>query len=1023
MRSTLFLIFMLCFSMGVMAQGKTITGKVIDEQSGEAIPGATILVKNSSKGVITNVEGQYSIEAQPTETLVFSFVGYQTKEVQISNQSKIDISLKVSSALLNELVVVGYGTQQKKNLTGAVGIVTSEEIGNQSVTSAANALSGRVSGVQLIQGSGQPGNDAPTIQIRGVGTVRTSVDSQNDDSAPLVLVDGVQSTLNDVNPNDIESFSVLKDAASASIYGARAANGVILVTTKRGTERKPRVTLNSYMAFQSATATPSMLNPYEFAMLKNEAQTNAGRPILYNDQLLETLKNGSDPRFPTGSYFDTGFRKAAPLNNTYLSITGGGSNVRYMVSAGYQDQQGIVIQTNSKRYNFRSNIDMTINKHVRAGLNIAGSYTNSNEPNYSGYGVTQFVRDMIRYNPLIPEKYENGYWGFGNSLLTSAQASNNVNPIAMAKAGGNDNTQYYRATPNFYLELEPIKDLVFKANASVFYADRKQTKFQNKITVSDGVKVYDTNGLGQLQDINYTENTRTFELTGRYTKKIKDSQFFFLGGLTRQTFRDDYMLAGNQGYDNDILTELDAGTLTPTVQGRASEWALASLFGRVNYDFKGKYLAEFNIRRDGSSRFGDNNRYGTFPSVSVGWNVANEEFLKPIKQINELKFRASWGQLGNQNIGNYASISTISLKQPYVFGNALVAGAAATALSNPNIRWETTTTSDIGIDALFFKYKLSLTADYYIRKSTDLLVSPPIAATLGNLTPPVQNSGEVQNKGYEFSIGYNTRIGNDLSIAVSANWSHNDNKVLNIDSEFISANKVITRQGLPINSFYGYQIAGLFQSDEDAKNATKYGAQPGGVDVRAGDYIYTDVNKDGVVDSDDRVIIGNPNIRNTYGFSLNMDYKGFDFRTLFQGVLGREVENGVYGTDGLRGLSNLTSLYMNRWTPENPNTNIPRVATNYKYNTSLFVGPAISAAILNASYLRMKHLELGYTVPSEIVNKIGFSKVRVYVAGQNLLTFTKFVKGFDPEDATSFNNVNDSYPQAKTWSFGVNLGF
>ncbi len=530
--------------------------------------------------------------------------------------------------------------------------------------------------------------------------------------------------------------------------------------------------------------------------------------------------------------------------------------------------------------------------------------------------------------------------------MTVAQAGTMVNPIGVAKEGGTDNTQFFRATPNLYLELEPLKDLVFRANTSVFFSDRKIRRFQNKMTVSDGLTVITNNGLGALLNTDLTETTRTFELTGRYNKKIGNSTFGVLGGLTRQAYRSDFVSAGNQGYNNDLLTQLDAGSLTPTVSGNGSEWALASFFGRINYDFKGKYLAEVNIRRDGSSRFGENNRFGSFPSFSLGWNIANEDFLKSVKQINELKLRASWGQLGNQNIGNYSSVSTIALNQPYVFGNKLVAGAAATQLSNPNIRWETTTTSDVGVDALLLNYKLSLTADYYIRKSTNLLVSPPVVATLGNLTPPVQNVGEVQNRGYEFAAGYNTRIGRDFDLNVSANWSHNDNKVLKLSSQFISENKVITSEGLPINSFYGHRIVGIFKTDADAQNAAKFGAQPGGKDVKAGDYIYEDTNKDGVVNSDDRVVIGNPNIRNTFGFSVDAGYKGFDFKVLFQGVLGREVENGVYGTDGLRGTSNLLSAYMNRWTPENPDSDLPRVATNYKYNTSLFVGPAISATLL-----------------------------------------------------------------------------
>ncbi|GAB3657085.1 TonB-dependent receptor [Echinicola sediminis] len=1014
------LIALLCMSTFTFAQQVKVTGTVTDGDAEMPLPGANILIKGTANGTITDIDGNYAIDVEKGQTLVFSFIGYTSKEVVIENQTTLDIDL--SGSELDEIVVVGYGTQKKQNLTGAVGAVSAEDLGNQSVTSAANALQGRVSGVQLVQGSAQPGNDAPSIQIRGVGTVRTSADGQNSDSAPLVLIDGVQSTLNDVHPNDIESFSVLKDAASAAIYGARAANGVILVTTKRGKSGKPKVTLNSYVAFQSATATPSMLSPYDFARLKNEAQTNTGRDELYSQEELGYFQDGSNPVYSNRGFFEDGYKTGAPLQNHYFSVNGGADYVKYMFSVGYQDQEGIVIETNSKRYNFRSNVDIKVSEKVRTGINISGSLTDSNEPNYGGLGVTQFIRDMIRKAPLNPYRYENGYISSGNVSL-SGRTDNSIHPLGLARDGGNDNTKYYRATPNLYLEYEPIQDLIFKANGSVYVQDRKQSFFRNKMTVSDGESIFYGNGLGSYGETDLLSTTSTFELTGRYTKTVGKSTFGGLLGYTSQAYRQDFLSASNQGYNSSLLTELDAASLNPSVAGNANEWALESFFGRVNYDFDGKYLAEFNVRYDGSSRFGANNRFGTFPSVSAGWNMAKEAFMANIRPINEFKLRASWGQLGNQNIGNYPSIASINLDQPYVFGNSLVSGAASIAMANPSVKWETTETTDIGIDATLFDYKLSLTADYYVRKSKDVLLSPPISATLGNLSPPVQNQGQVQNKGYEFSLNYYGNIGGEFQYSVSGNWSHNDNKVLKLDSEFLSANKVLTREGIPINSFYGHRIIGIFQSDAQAQDAETYGVQPGGSLASAGDYIYEDTDSNGVVDAADRVIIGNPNIRNTYGFTLTADYNGFNFRVLFQGVLGRDVENGVYGTDGLRGLSNLTTAYLDRWTPENTDTDIPRVATGYKYNTSLFVGPAISAAVLDASYLRMKHIELGYNLPIETIEKLGLSNARLYVAGQNLLTFTKFVKGYDPEDAVTFNNVNDSYPQAKTITLGVNLSF
>mgnify|MGYP003605723750 CR=1 FL=1 len=996
---------------------KTVSGKVTDQLGMPAI-GVNVLVKNSQTSTTTDFDGNYTITTPSGSTLVFSYIGFTPQEIVVGNKTSINVVLQEATSKLDEVVVVGYGTQKKTNLTGAVGTVTAEDIGNQAITSAGSALHGRVSGVQMIQGNSQPGRNNPIFQIRGVGTVRTDVDVQNSASAPLILIDGVQGSMDDLNPSDIESFSILKDAASASIYGVKAANGVVLITTKRGKKGAPRVTLNSYYGIQSATTKPEMLNPYQFALMMNEAYTNVGQAPLYPSNIVDIIKSGTDPRFYNKNFADEGYRDA-PLINHHFSVSGGSDNTKYMFSAGFQDQQGIIIETSSKRYNFRSNIDSKISQKLRAGFNIAGSMSNTYEPNYAGLGPTQLVRDMIRYYPLTPMYQPNGYIAQGNSLLTVAQDINIVNPIAMAKFGGSNNLRTLNVIPNLYLEILPIEDLIFKINGSVNITDIRNTYKSNKLTVSDGTNVTTTNGLGSLAERTSTNYYSILEITSNYKKRIGNSNITLLGGYAFQKNRYDLSEGRNQVYNYD-LSELDAGLNTPTVIGNANENAYESFFGRLNYDYDGRYLFEANIRYDASSRFGKDNRHGTFPSFSVGWNVAREKFMENVAAINTLKIRASWGQLGNDQIGNYNHIQTINLDQSYIFSNTIASGAAVTALNNEKIKWETTTSKDLGIDLALFNSKLSLTADYYVRTGTDVLLAVPIAATLGNLTAPFQNFGKIENKGWEASISYSNTIGKDFNFTVSANWTHNDNKVLKLDSQFISAEKVITREGAPINSFYGYNILGIFQTDADAQNSAKYGVQPGGAQTRAGDYIWEDVNKDGIVDSKDRVIIGDPNIKNNYGFSLSMNYKGFDFRTVFQGVLGRDVEKGVYGFDG-RGNMNLTTDWLDRWTPTNTDTNVPRVARDYKYNTSLLVGPAISSAIVDGSYLRMKNIELGYSLPDVLLSKVGFSRIRLFVTAENFLTFSKFTNGFDPEDARTFNNVNDSYPLAKTFTFGVNL--
>ncbi len=998
---------------------KTISGTVSDA-AGAPLVGATVLIKGTSIGTVTDYDGKYTLSVPDDHNiLVVSYTGYQTLEVAIGDQTTIEIVLAEGVSQLDEVVVIGYGSKKKVNLIGSVNTVSSEDLGSQSITSAGQAIAGRVPGVQIIQGSAQPGRDNPTIQIRGVSTIRTGVNAQNDDTAPLVIVDGIQSTLNDVHPQDIESISVIKDASSAAIYGARAGNGVILITTKRGKNAGPKISLNSYYGWQSPTYIPETLNPYEYAMLRNESRTNVGRDPEYDADMLNWFKN-----YKHESWADFIYQKGSPIMNHHMSVSGGNDKVRYMVSGGFQDHEGVLVNTNSKRYNIRSNIDVNVSDKVRAGLNLAASFMDNVQPTvgFPNFGATMLVRNAIRHPPFALVEgviQPDGFYSRG----TAGRALHSGITIADAFVGGNDNQKIYRATPSLYFEYEPIQNLILKAAGSVFFESSRTSAFAAPYFVSDGVSLTPRNGIGQLTETNANSTTNLLELTASYTKQLGKSELSGLLGFSDQTFESDFLRARNQGYASDAVQKLDAGSISPTIFGSGQEWALRSGFGRLGYTYDGKYLAEFNIRYDGSSRFGPNNRWGVFPSLSLGWRISEEPFMQDIEAIDNLKLRANWGQLGNQNIGNYRHISTIALDQAYIFNNAVAPGAAATSIANPDIQWETTTMTDIGIDLGLFDNRLSLEADYYVKVTDDILLTPPVPLTLGNLSPPAQNQGKVENRGFELLVNYFGNIGSEFKYAISANWGHNDNKVLELDKEFISANKIITRVGEPISSYYGHRILGIFSSDAEAQNVDQYGVQPGGATHAAGDYIFADENGDGVVNADDRVIIGNTNIRNTVGASISFDFKGFDFRTMFQGVLGRDIEDGVFGTDGLRGGSNLLKRFLNRWTPENQDTRIPRVAAGVRYNNSLFVGPALSYHINDASYVRMKHIEVGYSLPDQVVDKAGFSRVRFYLAGQNLLTFTDFVEGFDPEDALQFNDVNDSYPQAKTVSLGINLGF
>ena len=1004
---------------------ETVTGTVTDGTSGDLLPGVNVVVKGTMTGTSTNSEGEYELAVSSLQdTLVFSFIGYQTTEVAINGRTTVDVALQTQTVAGDELVVVGYGVQQKKNLTGSVQTVSSDDIANQSATTAGQLLQGRVSGVQIIQGTSQPGKDAPTINVRGVNTIRTSVSGQTEDTKPLVIVDGVESTMQDISPQDIESMTVLKDASASAIYGARAANGVILIETKSGSAGDIQASYSGYMGWQSPIKVPLVLNPLQYAQLQNEAATNVGRDIIFDQADLDWFAGFQEERFSDHTYIE-----GAPIQNHHLSISGGAENIQYRTSFGVQDQEGIIWNTASQRYNIRTKIDVDISDKLRGGVNVNASLTDAVQPSEEGRNtMTVAIRNQIRHPPyalvdgarLEGGTFSRGTVGFG--LGPSNTLADFVEP-------GENSTKTYRATPKVYFEYEPVQNLIFRTSASAFIenSERKMLVSPYQVVARDpGAEpvTFDVGGDGRLVETNNESTTLLFEATANYTQSFGDHQISALAGFTDQQFDSDFFSASIRGIPpGRILKELDVGSISPSVGGSGSAWALRSGFGRLSYNFDSRYLAEVNIRYDGSSRFGEENRWGLFPSFSAGWRIDQEQFMDNVDWLSQLKLRGSWGKLGNQNIGNYRHIPTVNLGQQYVLGGSVVPGAAVTTLANPRIKWETTATTNLGIDASILDDKFTFEVDLYRRITDDILLFPPVPRTLGNLAPPAQNQGKVRNQGIELMATYFGNISTDFNFSISANFSTNDNEVLELNEEFISANKIITRVGDPISSYYGHTILGIFDSDEEAQNVEKWGVQPGGPSHAAGDYIYRDTDGDGVITGNDKTIIGDTNIRNTLGSTITVNYKGFDFRAMFQGVIGRDVEDGVFANDGMRGGNNLLVKWLDRWTPENTDTDVPRVAKGVNYNTSLFVGPPLSARILDASYVRLKHLEVGYSLPQEIVGKVGLRGFRLYFSGQNILTFTNFKDGFDPEEPLDFNNTNDSYPRAKTYSIGVNVDF
>ncbi|PXY03130.1 TonB-dependent receptor [Marinifilum breve] len=1001
MRKLSLLGVVLCAFVSMLhAQTLTVSGKVSD-QSGLGLPGVNVVIKGFTSGTVTDFDGNYTIEAEKGNVLLFSFIGYKSKEVVCSTESKIDVVLEEETIGVDEVVVVGYGTQKKANLTGAVSSMRIDDAVNQPVTNTTQLLQGKMTGVHLTQGGGQPGKDAATIHIRGIAT--------NGESGPLVLVDGVERSLGDVAPSDIESISVLKDAASAAIYGSRAANGVILITTKTGEAGKLKVKYNAYYGWQEASVLPKIMDAATYAELINEATGE----VRYSEEEIAKIKDGSDPdRYSQTNWAKEIFR-TSPVTNHYLSFSGGSEKTSYVFSMNYMDQEGIMLGSSAKRYNMRAKIDSQIKKWLKIGVNIDGSVKNIKSPLDDLSGDGGIMRRIYFDTPVAPVKYSNGDW----AVQDGSEAFFIKNVAFRSQLGKNEDDQY-RLNAKFYANLNLLKGLEFRTNVAYSYYNALGTKFSPTFSLNDldGNPVV-TNDINTLKDNSATWHRLLNENILKYNVDFDKHSINALLGHSIETYRKDAMNSQISGFPNNEIHELNAGSIDPTVSGSAQELKLQSFFGRVNYAYDSKYLFEANLRIDSSSRFAKGNRTGYFPSFSVGWRVSEESFLADAEFLSNLKVRASWGKLGNQNIGNsfYPYEQTYNLGQDYIFtdGASLVGGAAITGLANRNLKWESTETYDLGID-FGIGNNFSMSFDYFHKRTNDLLLKLPQPLSLGSAAP-YQNAGEAVNKGWEVSGEYHGKTG-DLSYSVGFNLSRIQNEWTDLKgTEFYPTNR-IHREGEAMFSYYGWQAIGIFQTDEEVANA----ATPSN-SAAPGDIIYKDVSgpdgvPDGKIDDNDRVIIGNPIPEFTYGLNGSLNYKGIDFAFLFQGV--KNVDRYVSGTGNHAGngdRANWTPDWVNRWTAENPSSKYPRLGHNRDNDKQS------SYWVQDASYLRLKNLEIGYTFPQALSKKAGIERLRIYMSGQNLLTFTDY-KNWDPEKAIG-NIRSESYPLAKTYTLGVNLTF
>ena len=1016
----------LLFHTGIVValdqQGKKITGTVIDE-NGESVIGANVTVKGTTNGSVTDLDGHFELlNVYENQIIQVSYIGYNTQEIRVESQTQLAITLEVDHQTLDEVVVVGYGTQRKKELTGSVSSLKSTDILKVASNSFTNAIQGKIPGVQISQVSGAPGAGS-AVRIRGIGTT-----SGND---PLYVIDGMPigsgnmsisgssdniSGLSVINPNDIESIEVLKDAAAAAIYGARAANGVILITTKRGSEGLAKVNYNTHVGMQQLWKKPEFLNATEFATLANELFANSNMDPNPEFANPEALGKGTD-------WIDAIFRTAMVQNHD-LSVSGGTKNTQASLSLGYLDQDGTLIETWYKRYTGRLTVDLTASDYLKFGSSLSFVYTEAKGQRNKELRVGIFNLAQQMYPHLgIDDVID------GSTAYYTSQADN---PVMRAKSIDN-RLANLRMFGNAFGEVQIMKGLKFRSSIGIDALSTKNTEWQPKVE-----RGHYRNLLATLTDTDRRGLNWLIENTLTYSGVFEDHRITALIGQTAQKNQADNLSSTGKDYINETIQVINGSKSSErTSSGDKSEYTLASYLGRINYSFKDRYLFSASVRRDGSSNFGPTHKWGVFPSASVGWNISEENFMKNINYLHSMKLRASWGQLGNDNIGSFGYFSTVRIgnnADNYILGpgQGLAVGSSILKPGNPDLKWEASEQLNFGLDVSFLNGRVTAGIDYYIKKTKDMLVALPVSYEAGFQTAPSINGGTIENKGLEMVAGYNGSVG-DFSWGISANIATLSNKVTSLGvglpivgssvSGYITLPATYTEVGEEVGYFKGYVVDGIYQSDDEVDLSY----QP---NARAGDFRFRDVNKDGVLSDADKVKIGSPWPNFMYGAGIDLQYKGFDLNVALSGVSGNEIFNAnkinTYPMKyfGGSGVVNASKKVLNRWTPGSGRNDIPRLVyndANGNYaNSSTFY-------IEDGSYMRIRNVTLGYTVPVEFIRKTRvISNLRVYVSAQNLFTFTNY-SGFDPEVGSTSPlqaGVDDGvYPVPRTWLMGLNVSF
>jgi len=1013
---------LLCSTSLAFAQQRAVQGVVTDSK-GEPLPGATVLVKGTTIGATTGPDGNFQIALPAgSTTLIVSFVGSKSQEVVVGSQSTVRVALESAAQSLNDVVVVGYGTARKSDLTGAVASVTSAQLTQVATADPVQALQGRVAGVDITANSGQPGAGT-RIRVRGVGTINNS--------DPLYVVDGVQiADISFLLPTDIESTEILKDASATAIYGSRGANGVVIITTKHGKAGKTQFNLFGYTGFQQIRRTLPLTNAQQYATLVTEAYANEGAPVPadYRDLLAGALQDGA-----TGTDYQKLVLQKGLITNYSLSASGGTEQNRYLISGNYFQQNGIVQQSGLKKYVLRLNDDATLTKFLKAG--VSATFTNSNQTG-AGDGTgnptySTVLQNAIQANPISSPYNADGSYSYNNITSFTPNLARYLTEQEFNKTA---NTTLFTSA---YLDVTLHKNLTFRSTFGINYNNVHPKVYLPEYFLGAN----DRRPVSSLIESRIENVSWVWSNYFNYNKTFADNSnlSFTLGQEAQRGYGNGISVTAFDVPADASLQYLSAArATTANIRSTQYDGSLLSYFGRANFNFRDRFLVTGTLRFDQTSRFLGTNRTGVFPSVGAAWNVSNERFLKDVAAVSQLKLRASFGSVGNQNAApNYGYASTAINNQNYVFGvdQSRAPGLAIAMLSNPALKWETAVTGDIGLDASFLDNKLTFTGDYFERRTQDMIALLPVPDYLGQ-APASANVGTLRNRGLELALNYRNEIGK-LQYNVGVNFTKINNVITSLGgaNPIASGNTQIgfttrTDVGREIAYFYGLQALGIFRSQDEASayvNAAGTAIQP---TAKAGDVKYQDTNGDGKIDATDNTYLGSATPSFTYGASLNLSYSNFDFKVLLYGVQGAEAVNAAaINLDKSSAVANIwTNFYadrMDRWTPSNPTSNQPRMTSSATTNDNFS-----SRYVENSSFLRARNMELGYSLSKVVLDKFGINGFRVFASVDNVFTITKY-RGLDPEISTTgyFGNPlaygvdYGNYPQPRTYRLGFNVQF